>query len=74
MWRACWPIYQGDYPAARARHEESLAIWRQLGDRRGIAASLGNLGTVACDQGDLASARALHEESLGDPAGTGRSG
>ena len=29
---------QGDYPAARALFEESLAIQRKLGDRRGIAA------------------------------------
>ena len=28
--------WQGDYPAARALHEECLAIWRQLGDRWGI--------------------------------------
>ena len=56
--------FQGDYPAARARHEESLAIRRQLGDRRGMAASLGNLGNVASDQGDFVSARALYEESV----------
>ena len=55
---------QGDYPAARALDEESLAIQRQLGDRRGIAGSLNNLGLVACDQGDFAAARLLHEESL----------
>jgi predicted ATPase/class 3 adenylate cyclase len=55
---------QGDYPAARARHEESLAVYRELGDRRGIAASLGNLGNVTSEQGDFTSARALHEESL----------
>ncbi len=35
---------QADYPAARALHEESLAIRRELGDRSGIAASLNNLG------------------------------
>ena len=56
--------HQREYPAARARHEESLAIRRQLDDRRGVAISLNNLGMVALDQGDLASARALHEESL----------
>jgi predicted ATPase/class 3 adenylate cyclase/Tfp pilus assembly protein PilF len=56
--------YQGDYPAARARHEESLAILRQLGDRRGMASSLNNLGNVTCEQGDHSAARALHEESL----------
>ncbi|HEY1437015.1 MAG TPA: tetratricopeptide repeat protein [Casimicrobiaceae bacterium] len=57
-------FYQGDYPAARARHEEGLAIRRELGDRNGIAQSLANLGTVARYQGSFASARALHEESL----------
>ena len=55
---------QGDYPVARVLHQESLAIRRQLGDRRGVASSLNNLGSVARDQGDLASARALFEESL----------
>ena len=55
---------QSDYAAARARHEESLAISRQLGDRKGIGVSLGNLGMVAADEGDFVSARALHEESL----------
>jgi len=55
---------QGDYPAAWARHEESLAIQRQLGDRRSMATSQNNLGNVAMEQGDIASARALYEESL----------
>src|SRR5258705_202564 len=39
--------HQGDYPAARALYEESLAIRRGLGDRFGIAGSLGNLGDLA---------------------------
>ena len=56
--------FQGDYPAARARYEESLAIRRELGDRRGIAALLGNLGNVTAAQGDFASARAILEETL----------
>ncbi|OGG56550.1 MAG: hypothetical protein A3F84_22560, partial [Candidatus Handelsmanbacteria bacterium RIFCSPLOWO2_12_FULL_64_10] len=55
---------QGDYAAARALHEESLAIRRTLDDKQGIAWSLNNLGLVAADQGDYAAARALHEESL----------
>ncbi|MBM3459804.1 MAG: tetratricopeptide repeat protein, partial [Armatimonadetes bacterium] len=55
---------QGDYAAARAFHQESLAIRRGLGDRRGIAGSLNNLGNVACDQSDYGAARALLEESL----------
>jgi predicted ATPase/class 3 adenylate cyclase len=56
--------HQGDYSAARALNEESLSIRRQLGDRRGIAASLNNLGLVAGEQGDYPVARALYEESL----------
>ena len=64
---------QGDYPAARALHEESLAIRRQLGDRRGMAASLNNLGNVAVKQGDLASCPGAVRGEPGDHAGTGRS-
>ena len=56
--------YQGDYTAARSLHEESLAIWRELGDRRGMARSLNGLGNVALDKGDYSTARALHEDSL----------
>jgi predicted ATPase/class 3 adenylate cyclase len=66
---------QGDYRAARALHEESLAIKRELCDRAGVAASLNNLGHVARLQGDYRAARALYEEGLaigrelGDPRG-----
>jgi non-specific serine/threonine protein kinase len=56
--------HQGDYPVARALYEESLAIRRELGDRSGIAGSLGNLGNVAVNQGDRPAARALQEQSL----------
>ena len=57
-------LYQGDYSAAKALHEEGLAIRRELGDRSGIAGALGNLGNVAVNQGDYPTAKALHEESL----------
>jgi non-specific serine/threonine protein kinase len=55
---------QGDYPASRALQEESLAIRRELGDRRAIASSLNCLGIVVSEQGDHCAARAFHEESL----------
>src|SRR4029077_19554957 len=35
--------HQGDYPSARTLDEQSLVIRRQLGDQKGIAASLNNL-------------------------------
>ena len=56
--------HQGDNAAARALYEQSLAIYRELGDRQRIAVSLNNLGVVADNQGDYSAARALHEESL----------
>ncbi len=56
--------HQGDNAAARALYGQSLAIYRELGDRQRIAFSLNNLGVVADDQGDYPAARALHEESL----------
>jgi non-specific serine/threonine protein kinase len=55
---------QGDFAAARALFEESLAISRELGNRIGIGDSLNNLGMVAHDQGDYPTARMLFEEDL----------
>jgi non-specific serine/threonine protein kinase len=53
-----------DYGAARARYEECLSLWREVGNRRGVALALASLGGVAGDQGLAETARALHEESL----------
>src|SRR6266540_301263 len=54
---------QGDYDQARGLLEESLALWRTFGDKRGIAIALGHLGRMAHGQGDYASATTLPEES-----------
>jgi predicted ATPase/DNA-binding SARP family transcriptional activator len=56
--------YEGDYVAARALHEESVAISRELGDKRGIAWPLHHLGNVTGAQGEYDTARRLYEESL----------
>jgi hypothetical protein len=50
--------------ASRAWLDEGLAIRRELGDERGIADSLNNLGVLAQYEGDHARAAALFEESL----------
>ena len=55
---------QGDYDAALAMHEESVAIYRELGDRPGIGLALFGLGRVAHEQGKAAAARELLEQSL----------
>jgi DNA-binding CsgD family transcriptional regulator/tetratricopeptide (TPR) repeat protein len=56
--------YQGDFQAAAAACEESLSIFRDLGDPVGIAGSLYRLGYVAWMRGDAATARLYYEESL----------
>jgi len=56
--------YQGDYAAAAGLIGESLATWRSLAHRQGVADALSNLGYVTLHQGDYVTARALYEESL----------
>jgi tetratricopeptide (TPR) repeat protein len=64
-----------DYPHAAARLEESIAMFRMLGETRRVAAALNNLGNVAKEQGDYRRADLLHRESMdlkremGDPRG-----
>ncbi len=55
---------QTEPAAARALFEESLALFREVGDKWGQAMSLGNLGFLAYLQADHAQARSLYEESL----------
>ncbi len=56
--------YQGNSSQAGARCGESLAIFRQLGDKRGIAVALHGLAAVARLGGSYAAARAMYRESL----------
>jgi tetratricopeptide (TPR) repeat protein len=53
---------QGDYPEGRRFYEESLAICRRLGDRRGMAQTLIGLGSTEQYRGDFASA-CRHQEA-----------
>jgi predicted ATPase/class 3 adenylate cyclase len=54
----------GDYGPAVAYLEESLALYRALGDQTGIASVLNGLGIAAYAQGDYARAAALQDENL----------
>jgi predicted ATPase len=69
---------QGDYAAAESLLNESLAVARELGDKRGIAVCLNALGAYARDRGEIALSRTLFEESLelwrgiGDPRSVAR--
>src|SRR5438874_709555 len=55
---------EGDYSLAREACEESLAIRRGLGDKKGIAWALIHLATTALSEGEYARALTLSEESL----------
>jgi serine/threonine-protein kinase PknK len=54
----------GDHARSRALYEESLALWRALGERRGIAGTLHNLSIAVRALGDYESAGPLLEESI----------
>src|SRR5205823_4314968 len=56
---------QGDFVRAKSALEESLQVFRRLGDKQGIASSLRSLGHYTRRfQGDYVSARAFFEEGL----------
>jgi predicted ATPase/DNA-binding CsgD family transcriptional regulator/Tfp pilus assembly protein PilF len=55
---------QGNYQQAMRWHQQALALYREVGDKQGIAFALNNLGCVAQYQGDFERARVFLEESL----------
>jgi predicted ATPase/class 3 adenylate cyclase len=54
-----------DTESVRGRYEESLAIYRQLGDRRGEAEAAYNLGFGYLLAGDLRAAKELYQRAEG---------
>jgi predicted ATPase len=63
-WTSLFAYTAGDYEAARALGEESLAAWRELDDAEGIAQALSHLGIYVRELGDYDRAQALLEEGL----------
>ncbi len=55
---------QSDHFVARSLLDESLKIYRELGDKRMIARLLSSIGIVVEDSGDYLTAHTLLEESL----------
>jgi predicted ATPase/DNA-binding SARP family transcriptional activator len=55
---------QGDQDAQLAYQQESLSIWRELGDDGRVASCLGDLGSVAHIRGDYPTAQSLYSEAL----------
>jgi non-specific serine/threonine protein kinase len=62
----------GDYTAARRLHEESLAIYRTLGDRSGMAGSMEGLAAIAFASGEPSRAACIWggSERLREEIGT----
>jgi predicted ATPase/DNA-binding SARP family transcriptional activator len=54
----------GDHDIARSMHEESIAIWRELGDKRSLIGALSALGQDYFSEGDFEKARSYFEEAL----------
>jgi tetratricopeptide (TPR) repeat protein len=55
----------GEFQQARRAYEDSLAIDRDLGDRRSSASTSAQMGTLAMLQGDMKTAIELHKSALG---------
>jgi non-specific serine/threonine protein kinase len=55
--------YQGDYQQAVALLEESMALFKELGDKPGVATSLVHLGNMALHGGDHERLRTLSQEA-----------
>jgi predicted ATPase/class 3 adenylate cyclase len=57
--------WQNDYPAATAWYEEAEAIFRELGDKPGLADALYNVGSMAAIAGDMQRVRTAFDEGAG---------
>jgi tetratricopeptide (TPR) repeat protein len=57
-------LLMSDREVGRRLGEASVAIFRELGDKLGLASSLRTLAGVSLDDGDHAAARSLYQESL----------
>jgi predicted ATPase/DNA-binding SARP family transcriptional activator len=59
-----FPFRQGDIALAAELLEESLGLYRELGDEEGIARAIAELGGVAIAEGNLDRAAELYEEAV----------
>ncbi|MCF8371194.1 MAG: tetratricopeptide repeat protein [Bacteroidales bacterium] len=55
---------QGNYPHALEYYEKSLTIYDEIGDKKGIAGRLGNIGLVYGDQSNYPRALEYYEKSV----------
>ena len=64
LYEAGWiALWQGDSDKAIALLEEALTLFRELGDRRGVASSIAKLGAALLHRGDMEGAAVLREDA-----------
>jgi predicted ATPase/DNA-binding SARP family transcriptional activator len=63
-WQAQLAGRQGDYARVKEPIEKSLNLWREIGNKRGIANALGILGDTCLLQANYTAAKTAYEESL----------
>jgi predicted ATPase/class 3 adenylate cyclase len=56
--------YRGEHERAESLLEEGAALYRELGDKRGLAPVLNSMGHTAADLGNWGRAEALYRESM----------
>src|SRR6185436_10761369 len=56
--------WQGEFAEAQSLAEEGLALYRELGDQRGVAFALLLLGITFCEQDDYEAGRECAAKSL----------
>jgi tetratricopeptide (TPR) repeat protein len=61
---AIFPFRLGETPLAASLLQESLDLYRELGDEEGIARSTAELGSIAIAEGDLERGAALYEQTV----------
>ena len=64
LWSAGALAWQQGDPQARAFLEESVALWREIGDKRGLGHALSVLAMAVLQQGQPETAHALQLESV----------
>jgi predicted ATPase/transcriptional regulator with XRE-family HTH domain len=64
FWLGTFRSWQGDLDAAESPHEESVALYRELGDRAGLSEALSNYGMLFLMRGNHERAAPPLEESL----------
>ena len=55
---------KSDYAKAIQWHQQSFAIWKEMGNKTGMSASYNNLGNIYSDQGDYVKALKHYQNAL----------